>query len=469
MFKSIFKNLLVTYLTIFIAVIATLSLILSILYSRYIFSEKQANLENAAHKINQSANDYYEDKISMKELESTLDSLGFITDSKIYLVKLDKKSLSSPQTLKIGEGLEESYLLDDLKKILDGKAVFRRNQYSDKFDTYMVFTGVPWKTGSDIEGAVLLFSPVSRVTNNIAQINLVIWLTALIFMISGSIVIYLNSLRISQPVKEIEKAAMKLAAGENVPDLPVKSRDEVGRLSGTFNDMKHKLLETEKMRKDFIANVSHDLRTPLTSINGFVEGMLDGLVKPEDTRKYLTIIQSETNRLTRLTSDILQLAKIQSGSMALSKERLKAYEVVNSVIDSVKSLSDEKRIGFSLQCDDSAVVSADRDKLQQILTNIIGNAVQYSPIDGRISVRIEESDQKMRFTVSDNGIGIPPEDLPFIFEKFYRVDKSRQSAKGGTGLGLNIAKSLVELHGGSIRASSEAGKGTEIMFELPKV
>lgn len=468
MFKSIFKNLLVTYLTIFITVIATLSLILSVLYSRHIFSEKRTSLENAAYKINLLANDYYKNRISIKEMDSSLDSMGYITDSKIYLVKLNRQSLDSSQTLKIGEGLEENYLLGDLRKIMNGKTVFRQKQYSDKFDMYMVFTGVPWKTDKGIEGAILLFSPVNHVTDNIARINLVIWLTALFFIVFSTITIYFNSRRISQPVKEIEKAAISLATGENAQDLPVNSQDEIGRLSRTFNYMKNKLLETEKMRRDFIANVSHDLRTPLTSINGFVEGILDGLVKPEEIKKYLTIVQSETNRLMRLTSDILQLAKIQSGGIAVSKEKLNAWETVNSVIESVKSLSDEKGINFSFNCRDSVFVMADSDKLKQILINIMGNAVQYSPDGGQISINVEDSDSKIRFAISDNGIGIPDDDLPFIFEKFYRVDKSRQSAKGGTGLGLNIAKSLVELHGGSIWASSEPGKGTEIVFELPK-
>ena len=466
MFKSIFKTLLVTYLTIFIVVIATLSLILSILYGRYIFGEKRTSLENAAFKINLIANDYGKNKISLAELESSLDSMGFITDSKIYLVNLDRQALDSTQTLKIGEGLEENYILDDLKIVLEGKSVFRQNQYSDKFDMYMVFTGVPWKTDREIEGAILLFSPVNHVKDNITRINLVIWLIALFFIILSSIIIYFNSLRISQPVKEIEKAAISIAAGESTKDLPVISRDEIGNLSRTFNYMKNKLLETEKMRKEFIANVSHDLRTPLTSINGFVEGMLDGIAKPEDYKKYLTIIQSETNRLMRLTSDILQLAKIQSGSPAIFKENLNACEIANSVIESIRSLSDEKGIVLSLKCDDLIFVKADRDKLKQILINIIGNAVQYSPDGGKVSVKIEELDSKIRFSISDNGVGISADDLPFIFEKFYRVDKSRQASKGGTGLGLNIAKILVELHEGTIWASSEPGKGTEIVFEL---
>lgn len=467
MFKSIFKNLLVTYLAIFITVIATLSLILSVLYDSYIFGEKRQLLENAAYKVNLMANDYDADRLSIEELESSLDSMGFITDSKIYLVRLSKEDLDSPRTLNIGEGLEDSYLIGDLKKVLDGTTVFRKNQYSNKFDMYMVLTGVPWKTGTQVKGAILLFSPVNHVTDNIARINLVIWLTSLFFVVISAIIIYINSLRISRPIRKMEQAALSLAAGENTEDLAIASEDEIGKLSGTFNYMKRELMNTEKMRKEFIANVSHDLRTPLTSINGFVGGMLDGIVKPQDYKKYLTIIQSETNRLIRLTSDILQLAKIQSGSLALFREELNVSEITSPVLESLKNLAEDKKVTFSLDCSPTVSVSADRDKLMQILINIIGNAIHYSPEGGKVSIRIEEAKEAVRFAISDTGIGIPAEDLPYIFEKFYRVDKSRQASGGGTGLGLNIVKNLVELHGGKIWAESQPGKGTEIGFELP--
>lgn len=469
MFKSIFTKLLVTYLVIIIAIITTLSLVLTMIYSRHVFSEKNKSLISAAFKVNQLADALNRKQISKQELDNSLDSMGYITDSKIYIVRMDKQSLASSKTLKIGEEMSDDYLIDDLKRVMDGQTVFHQKQYTKGFDMYMVFTGVPWKTEGRITGAILLFSPVDHITSDITKINLVIGVIALIFILLSAFIIYINSLRISRPIKEMEQAAVKLAVGENTEDISVKSQDEIGKLAATFNFMKQKLIDTEKMRREFIANVSHDLRTPLTSINGFVEGMLDGIVKHEDYNKYLHIIQEETNRLTRLTNEILQLAKIQSGSLNLSKKVMSVAEVVRSVMDSINILLEEKSITPIVECDADLQVYADEDRLRQILINIAGNSVKYSNRGGSISIKVVDVPLGIRFAVKDTGIGVSADELPFIFEKFYQVDKSRQSPHGGTGLGLNIVKSLIEMHGGRIWAESEIGIGTEIFFELPKI
>ncbi len=469
MFTSIFKKLLVNYLAIIIAVITTLSLIISVIYSRYVFEDKNKILVRAAYVINQLAINLDSEQASRADLEYVLDSLGTVTDSKIYLVRMDKQALSSPATLRIGEKLEENFIIDDLGKILEGNTVFRYKQYSAKFNMDVVFTGVPWKTDKGIEGAVLLFSPVSHLANNVKRINLAICGIALAFIIISAIVIYFNSLRISKPIREMECAARKLAGGENTDDLLIESRDEIGKLAETFNFMKKQLAATEKMRREFIANVSHDLRTPLTSINGFVEGMLDGIVKPENYKKYLLIIHEETRQLTRMTSEILELAKIQSGSMKLNKELISAKDIVDAVTESTRALMAEKSILIEVNCEAAVRIFADGDRLRQILINLVVNAVKYNKQEGTASISVVDLPQAVRFSVMDTGIGIPAEELPFIFEKFYRVDKSRQSPQSGTGLGLNIARSLVELHGGKIWAVSELGAGTEIIFELPKI
>lgn len=467
MLKSIFSKLLVTYLTIIITVIASLSLFISMVYNWYVFDQKQKELEKTGYYVNELLNKLENKEISQKELKTSLDAMGYISDSTIYAIKTDKQALENPKTIQLDKDLEESYLLSDLQKILGGENVFRKKQYSEKFDMYVVFSGIPWKTNSGISGAILLFSPISQINSNLAKLNLIIWIIAVVFIIISALVIYLNSQKISKPIKQMELAAGKLASGEPSDDLVVNDTDEIGKLAKSFNYMKHQLASTEKMRSEFIASVSHDMRTPLTSINGFVSGMLDGIVQPDDYKKYLTIIKDETVRLTKLTNDILQLAKIQSGSIKLLREKLLVKDILDSVISSTRVFMNNKSIKMALECASTITVYADSDKLKQILINIMENAVKYTDYGGEISISVKSKPTITEFRIRDTGIGISSEELPLIFEKFYRVDKSR-SSPGGTGLGLNIAKSLIELHEGKIWAVSEIGTGTEIIFELPE-
>lgn len=467
MFKSIFAKLLLTYLAIIISVIAVLSLMITMIYNWYVFDQKQKELEKTGLYVNNLVNKLGEKAISQSEFNTSLDAMGAISDAKIYVIRIDKTTLANPKNLQLGVDLEESYLVSDLQKILNDENVFRKKQYSEPFDTYMVFSGIPWKENSAISGAILLFSPIGQINSNIAKLNLVIWLSAFVFILLSAVVIYFNSLRISKPIKVMELAAGRLASGENTEDLSIQSADEIGSLAKSFNTMKQQLATTEKMRREFIANVSHDMRTPLTSINGFVSGMLDGIVKLEDYNKYLCIIKDETVRLIRLTNEILQLAKIQSGSLKVFKENLKVTDILDSVISSIRTLMEEKSISISVNCDNSIMVYADSDKLKQILINIADNALKYTGQDGKIIINVSKKHSMIEFRVKDTGIGISADELPFVFEKFYRVDKSRQSSTGGTGLGLNIAKSLIELHGGRIWAVSDIAVGTEVIFELP--
>jgi signal transduction histidine kinase len=452
-----FKRLLVTYLSILIVAIVVLSLALTFIYRGYAFSEKRRMLKNAAYDVNQQLEDWTEGKISQKELNQTVDSAGYITDSKIYVVRLEKEAFENAESFTLGEDLEEKYLIEDLGRILDGETVFRRDQYSSKFGMRVVFSGVPW-TGTDgISGAILMFSPVNEINRNANKMNLVIWATAFGFIMLGGFIILITSQRISRPVKEMELAARKLAAGEIAEDIHTITEDEIGQLA-----------ETEEIRSSFIANVSHDLRTPLTSINGFVEGMLDGIIKIEDYPKYLKIIKSETGRLNRLTSDILQTAKIQSGKIELNKQYIHASEMFVSVVEKMKKLAEEKSISITVECDEETIVHADGDRLYQVLDNVIGNAIKYTEIGGGIRLKAMYVGSGVEFSISDTGEGISEENLLHIFERFYRTDKSRSSVNGGSGLGLSIAKNLVELHGGSIRAESIQGDGTTIIFDIPK-
>lgn len=298
--------------------------------------------------------------------------------------------------------------------------------------------------------------------------NLIIWSTAFVAMILSGIFIYINSLRISRPIKKIDAAAKKIASGEETADLVVMTQDEIGQLALTFNYMKNKLSEIETMRREFIANVSHDLKTPLTSINGFIEGMIDGVIEPDEYSESFKIIKAETSRLMKLTNDILQLSKIQSGALKLSKDHLSIRNLLDDIVSSVVMGVNDKEVSIGINCSDSLKLYADKDRLKQILINLISNSIKYSLDKVSIIISAIDKGKYVEFKIIDNGIGIDEKNLKLIFEKFYRVDKSRYSKTGGTGLGLSIVKNLIELHEGRIDVNSEVEKGTEITITIPK-
>ncbi len=467
MFKSIFNKLLITYLVIIIFIISILSLTLSYVYNLHVFNQKEKSLNSVALKIQNVVNQYNNNTISKGQLDAYLNSMGYMTDSSIYILKLNKQLLNNGQDIKLNNKLMEGYLIEDLKRVLNDNVVYKKNQYSNTLDTYVVFLGFPLRIDSQIKGAILIFSPISHIKEDITRINLIIWSISLLTMLISGIFIYANSLRISKPIKNIELAARKIASGENTKDLDITPNDEIGQLAVTFNYMKNKLIEIENTRREFLANISHDIKTPLTSINGFVEAMIDGVIEPNEYDETFKIIKEETWRLIKLTNDILKLSKIQSGVIKLKKKKFQVKSMLESIKNSTVISSENKKILIKVNCSDRLQIYGDEDKLKQIIINLVSNSIKYSNESVEIELIAVSKDKCIEFKVIDNGIGIESDKINSIFDKFYRVDKSRNTKTGGTGLGLNIVKKLVKLHGGEIYADSEIGEGTEIIFTIP--
>jgi two-component system, OmpR family, phosphate regulon sensor histidine kinase PhoR len=230
------------------------------------------------------------------------------------------------------------------------------------------------------------------------------------------------------------------------------------------------LTETERMektRRDFIANVSHELRTPLTSIQGYAETLLDGTAENNHSREFLEIIRKNASRMSRLTEDLLTLARVESGEQRFEKEPVTPSELLHDAVESFQEAT--RAHGIELQVEDAAdhPVSADREAIHQVFSNLIDNALKYAGSGGRLILGARQAGRGVEFYVRDFGAGIPSEHLPRLFERFYRVDKARSRESGGTGLGLAIAKHIVLAHGGTIRAESELNHGSVFLFTLP--
>jgi two-component system sensor histidine kinase VicK len=225
----------------------------------------------------------------------------------------------------------------------------------------------------------------------------------------------------------------------------------------------------ENMRKEFVANVSHELRTPLTSIKSYSETLLDGTLDDRETsEKFLGVINSEADRMTRLVKDLLQLSRLDNQQLKWNFEEISLTELVKNTTDRMEMEAKSRR--QLLECfvlGEIPCIEADYDRLEQVVFNLLGNAIKYTPEEGKITVYIGKIYNDVYFKVVDNGIGIPESDLTRIFERFYRVDKARSREMGGTGLGLSIAKEIVEAHSGVINITSKIGIGTEVTVRLP--
>jgi two-component system phosphate regulon sensor histidine kinase PhoR len=272
---------------------------------------------------------------------------------------------------------------------------------------------------------------------------------------------------------DLDKTGEKTIEVNVVSILPSNKRmdEESEGIRGAiavFHDIT-RLKQLEKIRQDFVANVSHELRTPLTTIKGYAETLLEGALKEDQAFQFVQVIKRHTDRLTKIVEDLLMLSRIETKEFQLKMEAIPLRDFIDDVFEFVKEPAEKKEISLSRnEIPSSLAVQADRDYLEQILINLLDNAIKYTPEGGRVTVSAIEKDSKeIQFSVEDDGIGIPKEDLSRIFERFYRVDKGRSKEMGGTGLGLSIVKHLVQVHGGRVWVESQPGKGSTFYFTLP--
>ncbi|MBL0385582.1 HAMP domain-containing protein [Tumebacillus sp. ITR2] len=286
------------------------------------------------------------------------------------------------------------------------------------------------------------------------------------FTITGLFTCYLSK-KITAPLREMNRAAYEIAKGQFDRKVNVTTNDELAQLGDTFNYMAQELASLDQMRKDFVANVSHDLRSPLTSIHGFVRAFLDDTIPDARKRHYLTVMKEQTERMIKLVNDLLDMARIEAGQLEIRPDIFNLSELVRLVVARMEPDFLFKQVNVELISDESEdiLVLADLDRIDQVIVNLIQNAVQFSPPGSTVVLLLKKEKQAV-VSIRDDGPGIRQEDLPIIWERFYKADKSR-TKKAGTGLGLSIVKHIVALHHTDIHVESEVGQGTTFTFTLP--
>ena len=311
---------------------------------------------------------------------------------------------------------------------------------------------------------------VNLYTSFRAAVNETLWISALAAFVIAGVAALIISRRITRPIQRLTNASQQIAAGEYSHRITENeiSQDELGQLAHSFNQMAEKLEGTEAMRRQLLGDISHELRTPLTAIKGSMEGLMDGVL-PAEQSTYQQIYR-EADRLQRLVEDLQELNRVDGQTYPLEKHSVNAADLVKAAIIPLENTFAMKGVELKSQVEAGLPkLFVDSDRIQQVLHNLLGNALQFTPPDGQVLVTVVKDGNQIRFSVKDSGIGISKEHLAHIFERFYRADKSRSRSKGGgSGIGLTIAKSLVEAHGGKIWAES-GGKnlGSIFTFTLP--
>lgn len=364
------------------------------------------------------------------------------------------------ETVVVSEQIMSSVVVDGYSFVSeDDEGIFSNVSYIYGRPLYVnnnTLSGAVFACSSNTDMDVLLGSLINT------SIMSSLWI-----MLAALIAVYFISDRVISPLKNMSIAAKSFAAGNFDMRVPVTGHDEVAELASAFNNMANSLSNLEEMRSSFLANVSHDLRTPMTTISGFIDGILDGTIPPEKHQHYLNIISDEIKRLSRLVNSLLDITRIQAGVRKFTPVNFDICDLACQIIISMESRLEKKNLNVEFDpAKDNIIVHADRDAIYQILYNICDNAVKFSYEGGLYKVSVGIQGKKAIISVYNEGQGIPAEDMPYVFDRFYKSDKSRGLDKTGTGLGLYIAKTIVEAHGEKIKVSSEQGKFCKFEFTL---
>lgn len=408
---------------------------------------------------------YFSEDSPLYAVQSQLAAMRLYLESSLWFVDNTGTLITASNI----EGTSAPEMIEDFDPAEIGGSQYISGTYHGYFNEDVITVMAPVTQGFYTKGYLLIHSPVTNINERCNSIMMPVYITmAVIFALSFIFLLGVHFI-VYRPIKQISEAAKQYALGNLEYEIPVTTHDEVGYLSASLNYMAAQLKDMDDYQKKIVANVSHDFRSPLTSIKGYIEAMADGTIPPELYGKYLGIILFETERLTDLTRDLLTLNEFDTKDLLLDKVEFDIQEVIKSTAESFEGVCTPKHISIELLLmPDIILVFADKRKIQQVLYNLLDNAVKFSENESTVTVEVTVKNDKAYISVKDHGIGIPRKELNKIWERFYKSDLSRGKDKKGTGLGLSIVKEVIQAHDEHINVISTEGVGTEFIFSLSR-
>lgn len=491
---SLQLKLLYSFMLVIVVALTGVSVGVALLIKEQVVSGKQQELITKGNELAQVINSFYQKNGSQEQLGQFLNSVDSFLSSRVWIVNSSRQVIAVSNSgrgmgrgrhLAMGPGPMYGGMggmggvgavINQLDPVFAGKTwmqTFDNPVYGEK----MLVVAVPIpKSGGGVNGAVILNTPVAGIDQFMEHIYYYIGAAGLVAVVLALLVVNRLTRKIIRPLQGMQEIAGAMARGDYSRLVPVETSDEVGHLGLALNALSRDLAkyvaelnQMEKLRRDFVANVSHELRSPLTIIRGYNEAMLDGTIDdPLLVQKYHRLMREETVRLEHLINDLLDLSRLQAGKLAADKDKIPLAAVADSVVNMLQQQARQKQVNLVAQTKEPLpLMMGHGDRITQLLLIIMDNALKYTPAGGTVTVSTFPEAAAVVLQVADTGPGIPAEDLPHIWERFYKVDKSHSRTDQGTGLGLAIAREIIELHQAVAEVTSTPGQGTVFTIKFP--
>lgn len=465
---SLFDKIFITFLLVFTVCFGFIVIYSSHVTRNMLVDERTEVMTNEAFLIaDQTIAGYVQGLYSEEEFEKNLEYYAKTLNSSIWVV--DTKGIIYGFAKADGhpDNPKNIYLVNQDFDISVAQS-FNGN-FFNTFDDDVISVAIPIRANNEPNGMILIHSTVEQLKNIQQNLVKLIYAPYLFMIIISFTLLAIVSGKIMRPIRKINMVAEQYSTGNFDTPMDIHSSDEIGQLASTLEYMASELSKLDDYRRAFISNISHDFRSPLTSIKGYIEAIQDGTIPPEKQSHYLDIVVEQTNRLTKLTSSLLELNDYDSYGIWLVCKDFDIVELVLSAINSFEGRCIEKKISLRLNNHtEHSIVHADKTKIEQVIYNLLDNAIKFTPENKSIYVTLTEKHDKIFVSVKDEGCGIPKDSLTRVWVRFYKADRSRGKDKQGTGLGLAITKEIIKAHNENINVVSTEGVGSEFTFSLSK-
>lgn len=465
--RTLYLKLIMAYLIFGFFGFITVATFTSSMTLEHMKRERADSLYKEALLISNSyAADLYNSEVTLESVWRQIDAIGHFLEASVWIVNPSGLIVLNSDA---DPSIDNPVTIPDFTPTVTGSSFYTVGNFFGMFDEKMISAFAPITSDYKVKGYVVIHASMAQLQKSCDLLLNISYLTLVILFLLSLIILLFFTELVYMPLRKITRATEQYAVGNFRYEFQIDSDDEMGYLGASLAYMASEVAKSEDNQKRLVANISHDFRSPLTSMRGYIEAMLDGTIPPEMHEKYLQVVLNETDRLTKLTNSLLTLNNLNTKGMILDKSIFDINTVIKNTAASFEGTCRSKLIRIELVLTgEKMYVNADMVKIQQVLYNLVDNAIKFSHKNSSIKIETVEKSSKILVSVKDSGIGIPKESIKLIWNRFYKTDLSRGKDKKGTGLGLSITKEIIQAHNENINVISTEGEGTEFIFTLEK-